>query len=1785
MKPSAFGKIYSHNPFYLLARAFVLAGLFVCTLNALARPRDALPPMPELAPILFHENFDYVCPDCVTNARVTIPNYGELVASWSWYALQRSGTVTPFIISAVDSAGRPVVACDTGALRFWLKPYWSSAPDGTGPGKNARLVELVVAGGKQVATVWWLQVSPDGSALSLIGQTDTGPVELLKAGIDWQAGESHLVTLDYGPKGTALFIDGQLAAEGEGTLAVPPKVAALVWGSTLAGTETADGEMDELYCFGLPLTAADVAFYYHGLSRQAARGPISAAEEQAEAEAAAKWLAELESAGSPPMGMLAGATSECFTNVPVYLTNIVTTFDSNQGRTVTFDIQGSYDGTTTALYDVFTTTNLVGDNGALSQWTWLESGPTCSTYQYTNQPEAQAFYILGTPIDLDGDGLPSAFELLVSRTNPQLRDSDNDGRDDGDELDPEGIPWRLARVRHSQVVVYATSPVATEGGSCGQFTVRLPAPAPVGGAVVQYRLGGSAVLNTEYTLSPTAFSVTVPAGSTLRQISVCAVNDALDSEMDRQVELTLTNAPGYVANGATAVIELADNDPPAVRVLALPPWIREPSATYGTNTAAFFFIRDGSAANALTVTFSRTGTATSAADFDALSGTITFPAGERTLSLPLNLRADTVDEGDETVQVTLTSAPGYQLDPANGTATVVIAANGLPALSQVQVSATDDDAREAGLNPGQFTFTRSSSVGSLRVYYRVAGTAVTGSPNSERDYVALPGYVDFAAGTTSVPIPVTPIDDNLSETVETVVVVLAAGDYKVGANNLATVYIDDNETTAFFGEIIRHGVYGASVSRASEIRVTRYGTALATANVDWRMTYGYIGNTLNLVVPSGDASGTRITWAARQSVATAQFATLWSSYSESQVAPTLSLSNSIGQQFLNVTYHPPSQLVSVASAASPAVVVPEGATVNGALIFRRLYPNANPFTLHYEVLGSAVYGTEYTVNTPFFGQVSFGPNVSQVTVPVQALANSQTNGWRTAVVRLSPGAATIQVPEAGQDLAYVRLQDAQVNNPVADTDMDFDGLTDGFELANPASGLDPLKLDNPYVDPDRDGLGLFEEVQLGTNPNVADAQPTYPSEEAGDYVPLIMRVGAAGKLATQMSCAVCHEVGLRAGAQTRTSPRTSWEATAVSTDHVIRFLRGTNYPVRLLSNPYSRVLPVAQTNATAQQYTATYTAQFLSSNTVVYPFVSDANLLLGTNRPLVSEALNQTATLYVPDLIIAADVDRDGAVNFANRTDRTSTNNPLVFWINDDNDVGNDDTAADEEVTSSALMDSTSTSIDSLRDLEDFARLQFRIDGLPGSFVTNAGWQTRIYLTNLAGTPSLRLFPAAEASGGIGYLTNTTTATAQMGKTGHGVLSSGTSLTLNHTNWQANATNRFTLPMIFEGVSTGRCVIVFGLASNAGPVQATSRPFYLDLKPVTRLYEHWTVGDNITNKWDQIPNRATRTADSAVFGVPPTTHEKDYILFVHGWRMKPWERRAFAGTGFKRLWQTGYKGRFGLYSWPTEWVDDPLWLKLIDPQNYDRSERRAFNSAFGLQRLLVELNRNHPDRVRLMAHSMGNVVASEALRLKGLNPARPPVLHTYVASQAATVAHAYDAVNPETVESDFTTDTPEVYAHYPVTGLPYFNKMTNAVVFNPDTQRRRVVNYNNRDDYALDKWLLNQDTKPDVGWEYIQDTGRWSRTLANAEPLITLQFPQNTYEIYSHIAEARSRALGAAERGGFIVRGQIGDQINLNGVPFSYGANDYEHSAQFRSTNMRRNSYWSQLLSTFGITQ
>jgi hypothetical protein len=207
----------------------VLAAIGAFTPRAGADPRGPLPPVPE-PKILHYESFDSPYQSGATNRAVVVTTSGVLTQSWSGYALDRSGpAVVPFVIPALDAVGHTNVSCGTaGALRFWLQPHWATAlatNSSGGPGTCARLVDLVAVGGGQTVSLWSFQATPDGSALRLVGQADTGPVELLQAAIQWASESPHCLVLNYSPQGTALFIDGQQVASGAGAPALPPSAA------------------------------------------------------------------------------------------------------------------------------------------------------------------------------------------------------------------------------------------------------------------------------------------------------------------------------------------------------------------------------------------------------------------------------------------------------------------------------------------------------------------------------------------------------------------------------------------------------------------------------------------------------------------------------------------------------------------------------------------------------------------------------------------------------------------------------------------------------------------------------------------------------------------------------------------------------------------------------------------------------------------------------------------------------------------------------------------------------------------------------------------------------------------------------------------------------------------------------------------------------------------------------------------------------------------------------------------------------------------------------------------------------------------------------------------------------------------------------------------------------------------------------------------------------------------------------------------------------------------------
>jgi len=375
------------------------------------------------------------------------------------------------------------------------------------------------------------------------------------------------------------------------------------------------------------------------------------------------------------------------------------------------------------------------------------------------------------------------------------------------------------------------------------------------------------------------------------------------------------------------------------------------------------------------------------------------------------------------------------------------------------------------------------------------------------------------------------------------------------------------------------------------------------------------------------------------------------------------------------------------------------------------------------------------------------------------------------------------------------------------------------------------------------------------------------------------------------------------------------------------------------------------------------------------------------------------------------------------------------------------------------------------------------------------------------------------------------------------------------------------------------------------------------------MYEHWTVGDVVEIDVADIPAHAARTPDSGEYDSDSPEEDK-CIVFVHGWRMLEWERRYFANTAYKRLWHQGYMGRFVFFSWPTEYTErwEDAWFDFNDDQppkdksNYANSERKAYISGTGLRNLLLDLRGQHGVmNVSMFAHSMGNIVASEALRIHASESGSGRLINTYIACQSSMAAHAYDANLAERTPNTLLNlgpmwKTPEYYAANPYTGQPYFSNITNAT---------RFVNFYNPIDSALSGWLHGQDLKPNNGMmpQITPHNNFWcnfprlpldplpfynpaligelcyywsiaSQPLGDRRDLSVMD---DIYEIYSHCVQARSVALGAT-----MLVNTADENFNLNSgfadVAQRFGNTRADHSAQFLGTNIIRHEFWTKLI-------
>ena len=378
------------------------------------------------------------------------------------------------------------------------------------------------------------------------------------------------------------------------------------------------------------------------------------------------------------------------------------------------------------------------------------------------------------------------------------------------------------------VGVTASSATGTIGNSGGVPTASVADVSGVEDAVgnlvfeVTLDAAGSADLTVDYaTLDATATAgsdytaasgtLTFAAGEVAKMVFVPVLSDQLP-EADEGLTLRLSNVVNGNLGRSTAAGTILDDDP------ALAVTGGEAAEADGTLAFAVTVTGGGSARGTVTVDYATSdGTATAGSDYTATSGPLTFPPGigERTVAVPV--LDDRVEEGDETVTLTLTGPVNAVIDGTTAVGTIRnddMASTGI-ALSAAPARVSED----AGAISVAVTATLDDSARSVGTTVTVS---VSGSGAAEAvDFVAVPDFeiaipAEATSGTGTFTLD--PDDDDVDEADE-MLTVTGVADLPVTA--AALTLADDDATSSGI-------VLAVAPSRVSEGAGSTAVTATAT---------------------------------------------------------------------------------------------------------------------------------------------------------------------------------------------------------------------------------------------------------------------------------------------------------------------------------------------------------------------------------------------------------------------------------------------------------------------------------------------------------------------------------------------------------------------------------------------------------------------------------------------------------------------------------------------------------------------------------------------------------------------------------------------------------------------------------------------------------------------------------------------------------------------------------------------------------------------------------------------
>jgi hypothetical protein len=505
------------------------------------------------------------------------------------------------------------------------------------------------------------------------------------------------------------------------------------------------------------------------------------------------------------------------------------------------------------------------------------------------------------------------------------------------------------------------------------------------------------------------------------------------------------------------------------------------------------------------------------------------------------------------------------------------------------------------------------------------------------------------------------------------------------------------------------------------------------------------------------------------------------------------------------------------------------------------------------------------------------------------------------------------------------------------------------------------------------------------------------------------------------------------------------------------------------------------------------------------------------------------------ELRLGVDWNGDGLIQIAPHpripVDAPTESQPFTFWINHDQD----DIETGGETWPIERADGDTPPTDSLRDLEDFARLVVHVDGLDswrGSAQLELSWRD-------GSGARVNLYRATDQTCSRSYLLDEAAAQAQLGGQSAGIGTVGEGpLRMTLADLGAPDMDGIGYCFLFDVAEGGRDALQARIVD--GDESVAAKPLPMDLRHVKTMYQRTTMTwpEAVKSPWEyrdrdpEIPDLRWRHDPQGYPFEPGWYETQDTVVWVYGWLRSGEGLYEMATTQagetiFKRLWHRGYRGRLAFFHWPT--------VKPRLAYGFLESEYRAYKSAPAL----VDFVRTFADdkRVHVTAHSLGCVVLTEALKL-GLE-AESALLQV-----GAIPAAAYDTRDVLNLRDMVDVETPTLaseggylgYIEQTRTPVYTMYNYADATFFGWNIAQKQMKPTSKRGGY---RYVWKANAPPGKRARLYYDTSWFTSDYR----IVT-----DPHEIMAFVAKSKTHAIGAETR----VSGHVRHVFDLARSPFEF---------------------------------